>query len=1035
MSQTLNPAAFCLKQKTITLSLVLLVILYGIYAYQHLGRLSYPDFTIKTAMITTHYPGASPAEVEELVTDVLEEAIQSMSEVQEITSQSQAGVSYITVEMLPTLKSKQLPQIWDFLRKKMADVQPKLPQGCAKPIVTDDFGDVYGIYYALTCTEAFAQGKTQAEQLRWLKEQGRWLKKELLNIREVRDIAKIDFYGIQQEVIYLEIPLTKLATRGVIPYRIMQELETQNVIVDAGDVRIGSDSVRISPTGEFVSLDSILNIVVSDSAGESVITLGDLVNKDRLFRETQEPPTTLFRFNGKPAIAMGISTKAGGNVVFMGSDLDRMLQNLRENQWPGGLELHIISDQAHSVTEAVDAFLVNLYESLGIVILLLMLFMGWRSGLLIGLVLLLTILGTFIIMFFCGITLQIISLGALIIALGMLVDNAIVVLEETLIAIQKGVPRQDAAIDAVGKSQFSLLGATLIAILAFAAIGFAPDNIGEFCASLFQVLAISLSMSWVTAVTVLPLLCVSFLPDPKEIKADPYDTFFYRVCRRIVELALDHRWLCLGVTLLLLVGSVEGFRHIPNSFFGNSNRNQFFIDYWRAEGTAIEVTAADTYQIETFLLTLPGVRNTSAFIGSGSLRYILSYEHRDPASCFSQILVTVDDWKKIPEISEKVRTFMTTRFPDAKPQVRYFREGPSVSYAVELEFRGRNAAQLHRLANRAREIFAQFPETIELRDDWRQKVMLLRPEIRDDFVKKAGLNRAQISQSIHTSLKGMTVGWYRIGEENIPIQWRLPALERADVGNLGDIQVYCSSLHHFLRLDQLAYHLTNLEYEDPILRRVDRKPAITVQCNAQGIPASVLRGKIIQALKEADFQLPPGCEMTWRGEYEASSKGTGPLARIFPVCLLGMFLICVALFNHLLQPVIIFLTIPLSMIGVTLGLLFTGHSFEFLCIPGFLGLTGMLIKNAIVLVSAADSARISGEFSAWDAVVSTSVSRVRPVILASGTTVLGIAPLLGDTFYGALSAVIVGGLLAATLLTLLILPILYASFHRIQRGQ
>lgn len=1038
MSQTrINPASFCLKYKTITISCVILTVWYGIYAYNHLGRLSYPDFTIKTAMITTKYPGASPQEMEELVTEVLEEAVQSMSEVQEIKSQSLAGVSYITVEMLPTLKSRELPQIWDFLRKKINDVQPRLPSGCSRPVVNDDFGDVYGIYYSLSCSDAFAEGKPQAEQLRWLKEQGRWLKKELLNIHEVRDVARIDFYGIQQEVIYLEISQTKLATQSGIPYRIMKELANQNLITDAGSVRIGDDYVRISPTGEFLSLESILNIVVSDAAGESVITLRDLVEEESLHREMQDPPTTLYRHDGRPAVAMGISTKAGGNVVFMGEDLDVLLAELRETQWPQGLELDIISDQARSVTEAVDAFLINLYESLGIVVLLLMLFMGWRSGLLIGFVLLLTILETFIVMYFGGITLQVISLGALIIALGMLVDNAIVILEEILVSVTRGVPRQTAAVEAVSKCQFPLLGATLIAILAFAAIGLAPDNIGEFCASLFQVLAISLALSWVTAVTVLPLLCVWFLPEVKEVKENPYNSLFYRFYRGIVVLALTHRWTAITLTLGMLAVSIVGFGKIPDSFFGNSTRNQFFIDYWRAEGTAIEVTSADTRKIEEFLLKIPGVQCTSAFIGSGSLRYILSYEHRDPDACFSQILVTVDDWKKIGEISGKVRDFMKKNLPDAMPQVRYFREGPSVSYAVELEFRGRDAQELHRLANRVKLVFEQIPETIELRDNWRQKVKVLRPEIRDEIVKKAGLNRAEISHAIHTSLLGMNVGWFRVGEDNIPIEWRLPTEERADVGNLGDIRVYSSTLQTFLRLDQLAYHLTNLEYEDPILRRVDRKPAITVQCNAQNIPASVLRKKFIEALKNADFQLPPGYEMQWRGEFEASNKGRGPLMEIFPVCLLGMFLICVAMYNHFLQPVLIFLTVPLSIIGVTLGLLFTGHSFEFLCIPGVLGLSGMLIKNAIILITDTDSARvsgeISGEISAWDAVVNTAVSRFRPVVLASGTTILGIAPLMHDVFYGALSAVIVGGLLGATLLTLLILPVFYAAAHNIKR--
>lgn len=1035
----MNPASFCLQQKTITILLTVLAVFFGFYAYAHLGRLSYPDFTAKTAMITTRFPGASPAEVEELVTNVLEEALQSMNEVEKITSRSEAGVSYIRVEVFSSVPSRELPQVWDFLRKKMKDVQPQLPAGCAEPVINDDFGDVYGIYFALTCTESFARGKTQADQLRWLKEQGRWLKKELLNLNQVHDVARIDFYGIQPEVIYLEIPQAKLATQGILPFRIMQELENQNQLVDAGDVRVGNDSVRISPTGVFVSLENILGIMVSDSTGESVISLGDLVEKDHLVRETLEPPTTLFRFNGRPAIAMGISTKKGGNVVFMGDDISRLLQTLRRDQWPEGLEIHTISDQARNVTEAVDAFLMNLCESLGIVVVLLMIFMGWRSGLLIGAVLLLTVLLTFLVMYLCGIALQIISLGALIIALGMLVDNAIVVLEESLISVQHGVSRETSVLLAVKKNQFPLLGGTAVAILAFAAIGFAPDSIGEFCVSLFQVLAISLTMSWVTAVTVLPLLCVWFLPVPKTAKKTPYGSFFYRVYRSGLSVALAHRWCVVGGTVLLLVLAFWAFEKIPGSFFGNSARNQFLINYWRVEGTAIELTDADTRKIEAFLLTLPGVKSTSAFVGSGSLRFILTYEYRVPASCFSQILVTVEDWRQIPEIAAQAREFMKQNFPNAAPQVRFFREGPAVSYSIELEFRGANADELRRLANQTKAVFAQFPETIELRDDWRQKVMVLRPELREDFVKKAGLSRAEIARAIHTSLKGMTIGWFRVGEENIPICWRLPAEERADVSRLGGIQIYCANLRTFLRLDQLAYHLTTLEYEDPILRRVDRKPAIKVQCNARGVPASVLRKRLEEALQTADLKLPPGCEMTWRGEFEEANKGTKPIIRTFPLCLLGMFLICVGMFNRLLQPVLIFLTAPLSLIGGVLGLWFTGHSFEFLCIPGFLGLSGILFRNAIILIGETDRTRGQNagkcapapEKTDRDALIEAAVSRFRPVTLASGTTILGILPLLDDAFYGALSAVLVGGLLVATLLTLVVLPVFYSLAHGI----
>ncbi|MDO4630456.1 MAG: efflux RND transporter permease subunit, partial [Planctomycetia bacterium] len=514
-----------------------------------------------------------------------------------------------------------------------------------------------------------------------------------------------------------------------------------------------------------------------------------------------------------------------------------------------------------------------------------------------------------------------------------------------------------------------------------------------------------------------------------------YGDWYYHVYRWVVETALKFRWLTLGITSILLTVAVVGFLRIPSSFFGDSTRNQFYIDYYRAEGTAIEVTAEDVRNIEEFLLKTPGVQDTSAFIGSGSLRFVRNYEHHHPSSCFAQILVTVSDWREIPRIASDVRKFMAEKLPDGMPLMRYFREGPPVKYAVELQIRGREAKELHRLADVVKGVFSQIPETRELRDDWRQKVMVLRPEIREDAVKKAGFSRAEISRAVHTSLQGMTVGWFRLGEDNIPIQWRLPTAERTDVGNLGSLQIYSSTLRSFLRLDQLAYHIANLEYEDPILHRVNRKPTITVQCNAaDGVPASVLQKKLAEELEKGHFQLPPGYEMEWRGEWEACRKGTVPLVRNFPISLLGMFLICVAMYNHLRQPTLIFLTVPFSVIGAALGLFLSGNTFDFLCIPGFLGLCGMLIKNSIVLVTDTDHARRRQENTDWDAVVEAAVSRFRPVMLASGTTILAILPLLTDRFYGALAAVIIGGLFCATLMTLVVLPVLYAVFHGVKRN-
>ena len=593
----MNPASFALRKRTVMTVMTVVLALAGLGSYLQLGQLEDPTFTIKTALLVTAYPGASPLEVEQEVTDVVEEAVQAMGQIKEIRSTSRDGVSYIYVDIKDTFTSEELPQIWDELRRKVNDAQGLLPPGAGPTIVKDDFGDVYGVFFSLS-----GQGYSYAE----LKDYADILKTELLLCR---DVARIDLWGVRREVVYVEMKRARMSSLGISPMQIYQTVQAQNVVRPAGKIEVDGEYVRLEPTGEFANVEEIENLLIGGAEG--LVRLRDVAEVHRGY---QDPTEDLMLYNGKKAIGFGISVTDGGNVVTMGEAVKKRLAELEPNR-PVGMELNSIYYQSDVVTESVDIFMVNLLEAVVIVVILLMLFMGWQSGLLIGTVLLLTILATFIGMYLADIDLQKVSLGALILALGMLVDNAIVVADGVLVRMRRGQGREEAAENTVRDTQWPLLGATFVAILAFAAIGFSPGKVGEFCRSLFYVMAMSLLLSWVLAVTVTPLFCVWFISPPKPGAGDPYTSSFYRMYRRFLHRCLRLRWVALAAVLGMLFLAVQGFQFVPKGFFPDSTKRLFFVNYWKPQGTHIDQTSADLAGMEGAVRDIEGVENVTAIAG------------------------------------------------------------------------------------------------------------------------------------------------------------------------------------------------------------------------------------------------------------------------------------------------------------------------------------------------------------------------------------------------------------------------------------
>ncbi len=1017
----MNVAEASIRYRTITLVVTVALVGGGISAYQRLSRLEDPEFTIKEAQVFTRYPGATAMEVAEEVTNEIETAVQQLGELDYVTSISEPGLSTVRVVLKKETPKAALPQVWDELRRKVNDVQADLPPGTSTSLVNDDFGDVYGVFYAV-----YGDGYSYAE----LKEHAKLLRRELLLCR---DVGKIALYGDRPEVVYVEFSRARIAQLGLSPQTITATLAGQNLVAPAGRIQVGPEYVRIQPTGEIDSVEELGELLIlQDDATATKLYLKDIATIERGYAD---PPRAIMSYNGHPAIGLGISTVSGGNVVTMGQAVDQRLNDLQAVT-PIGIETGVIAHESEAVTTAVSGFVISLVEAIAIVIGVLMVAMGLRSGLLIGFILLLTVLATFVVMASQGVALERISLGALIIALGMLVDNAIVVVEGILINLQRGMDRITAASKIVGQTMWPLFGATVVAVLAFAAIGASQDSTGEYCRSLFLVILYSLMLSWVLAITVTPLLGTMFL----RVKAsaggdqdDPYGGLLFRVYRAFLESCIRARWLTLFVLVGLLILSIQGFGLVKKSFFPQSTRPQFMVHYWLPQGTHISRTEADLATIEAHVLEMEGVTEVATFVGQGSLRFLLTYAPEEANSAYGMLLVGVEDYRAIDALSAEIHNYLYENFPDGQAFSRKFVLGPGDPAKIHARLRGSDPDVLRGLATEATRIMYGVPNVTDIRDDWRQRVPLIRPVVAETQARNAGVTRAQVAQALETFSTGAQVGVYREEDELLPIIARSPLAERVDVGNLKDVQIWSPVARSAIPIRQVVLDFETTS-ENSIIRRRDRLPTLTVKCDPAVGEASPVFNRLrpqVEAMfaeKEREWKLS-GYSLEWGGEYEDSGKAQAALASKIPVIGLLVVLVVVFLFNSVRKPLIIFLTVPLAVIGVSAGLLLTDQPFGFMALLGFMSLAGMLIKNAIVLIDEINLQSSEGK-ATYDAIVDAGVSRVRPVSMAALTTVLGMIPLLADAFFVSMAVTIMFGLTFATVLTLIVVPVLYAVFFR-----
>ncbi|NKC20814.1 AcrB/AcrD/AcrF family protein [Pseudoalteromonas sp. S4498] len=1016
-------AKWSIENKVISWMFALLLLIAGAVSYLGLGQLEDPEFTLKKAMVVTMYPGASPQQVEEEVTFPIENAIQSLPYVDYVTSISSPGKSQITVEMKSKYRKKDLQQIWDELRRKVNDLAPKLPPGVMSPSVIDDFADVYGELYAIT-----GEGYSYDE----LKDYVDFLKRELVL---VEGVSKVTVAGEQQAQVIVEISTQKLSQLGIPPSHIFSLLQAQNTVSNAGKIRVGDESIRLHPTGEFTDVSELEGLLISKPGAKELIYLGDVA---KVTREYAEVPSHITRFAQQRALLVGVSFTSGVNVVEVGKEIEHHLQQL-EYQRPYGIKVNTVYNQPTEVETSVDGFIISLLEAVAIVIIVLLIFMGVKSGILIGGILLITVLGTFIFMKIFAIDLQRISLGALIIALGMLVDNAIVVTEGILINIKRGQSKIKAAVNIVEQTKWPLLGATIIGITAFAPIGLSSDASGEFAGSLFWVLLISLLLSWVTAITLTPFFANLMFKGPKqkssdtnEEEDDPYKGVIFTVYKSMLTFCLKNRAITIIAMILLLVAAVVGFKSVKQSFFPASNTPMFYVDYWHYQGADIRSTAQNVEKIESFLLDDPLVSEVTTTIGQGAPRFMLTYSPEKQYDAYGQLIVRVKDREAVITMIAKLREYELKHELDGKLKIKRMEIGPSTDAKIEARFSGPDPVVLRQLAEKAKDIFSQDDRAFNIRDNWRQRTKLIRPQFNESKARRLGISKADLDQLLLTSVSGNKVGLYRDGTQLLPIIARSPEDERLNVENLGDLQIFSPVLNVYVPVSQIVDKFS-VTWEDSLIMRRDRKRTITVMADHDVI-GDETPAKLFARVK-ADVEaiaLPQGYEMQWGGEYESSTDAQSAIFGSLPIGYLAMFMITVLLFNSVKKPLVIWSTVPLAIIGVTAGLVLLQAPFSFMALLGLLSLSGMLIKNGIVLMDQINIEIESGK-SPYQAVFDSGVSRVRPVSMAAITTILGMIPLLFDVFFQSMAVTIMFGLGFATILTLIVLPVLHCVYFGIKQ--
>lgn len=1002
---------YFLQNKSVTILLLGLIFLGGIFAYVKMGKLEDAPFTIKQALVITTYPGASPSEVQTQVTDVLEEAIQSLGELYYLKTENRAGISKITVYVKKEIRADQMQQLWDKLRRKVSDVQSKLPAGAGESIVNDDFGDVLGVFYGLT-----GHSYTPRE----LEQQAKLIKNDILT---VADVSKVEIYGIQVPTIDVAVHPALMASSGLTTRDIAAAFQAQNTVVDAGAIETNDNRIRIESTGNFFSLDDIRNLTIVSQTGEH-FRLADIATIEEGYKS---PISNMMRINGEPAVGIAISTVPTGNVVDMARLVRERVAWFGDNM-KEGFSLVPLYDQGHESSVANDGFILNLIISVVTVVLILLFFIGFKNGLLVGSGLIFAIFATLIVMLANGIALQRMSLAAIIIAMGMLVDNAIVVSDSVLVNMQRGMRKRIAIMRACSSTALPLLAATVIAILTFMPIYYSPHITGELLSSLVIVIGVSLMFSWVFALTQTPFFIQEFVrrPRPDELKSELFSGKIFDKFRSSLRFVIRYKYVTVCILVVLMFASAWSFKFIPKVFVPSLDKQYFTIDMWLPEGTRIQNSDLMASSIADYIASQEQTEMVSTYIGRTPPRYYLSNVAFGPQPNYAQLLIKAKTSKQARELHAILQDSLRLKYPEPLLKVNKFELSPLTEALIEARFLGPDQAVLDSLVGVAIEIMRTNPKVADARNEWGNMSMMIRPVYDPMKAGTVGITKSAMMESVKSIGDGLPVGVYRDNEKKVPVMLKSDVKAITDIDALGDFSVWNGDKS--APLSQVTERIeTTWEY--PQIRTYNRQLSMAAMCGArEGFTMMEVHSEIRDQIE--NIKLPAGYTFFWDSQFKDQNEGLVALSKFFPLAFLLLVVILVALFGNFREPIIIICVLPLSLIGVAIGLLLTGFEFGFFPIAGWLGLLGMIIKNVIVLIDEINIQHKSGR-DLYTAVIEATVSRTRPVLMAATTTIFGMVPLLFDVAFGGMAATIIFGLTLATGLTLFVTPALYAIFYKI----
>ncbi|WP_195280746.1 efflux RND transporter permease subunit [Parabacteroides johnsonii] len=1011
----MNLPVYSLENKKIIYFFLAVMLIGGIYSFFKLPKKEDSPFVIKQAVLVTQYPGATPQEVEKLITEPIEREIQSMSDVFQIKSESYFGMSKISIELQPTLAPDYMPVKWDELRRKVANIQPRLPSGASAINVSDDFGDVFGIYYALTADEGFTYDDMRD-----------WAQKIKTELTPIQGVQKVYLFAEQTQVVNVRISVPKLANLGIDPNSIQQVLQTQNLLVNTGEIMTGTYQLRVRAEGTYKSIEDIRDqLIVTKGGGE--VRLGDIAIIERGY---MDPPSNLMRVDGKRAIGIGVATGAKDDVVAVGDAVAEHLKEM-EQLFPIGMELKTIYPENQIANEANNGFILNLIESLLIVIVIIFLVMGSRAGMLVGSSLLFSVGGTLLIMLIWGVGLNRTSLAAFIIAMGMLVDNAIVVTDNAQVGIKRGLSRYQALVDGATKPQWALLGATFIAVCSFLPMYLAPASVAEIVKPLFIVLAVSLGLSWILALTQTTTFGSFILKEAKPGESkDPYDTRLYHQFEKVLARLIKRRYLTLTSVVATLFLSLFIMAIMPQSFFPIMNKPYFRADLIFPEGYGIDDVERNVIKIEDYLKNNEKIKSYSFTLGGSPVRYYLASSSIGPKPNFANVLIETKDAKDAQSEENKFYEYMVANYPDILTRSALFALSPVPDAAIEIGFVGDNIDTLVALTQRAQEIARKNDMVMEVRNSWGNKVPVWKPLYSQEKGLRLGITRQQMAYSLRSATNGVPLGEYREGDVFMPILLKDADRDSMNLNDIKTLPVY-SAKGRSVKVEQVIDDFS-LDYEYSVVKRYNRQRYMMMQCEPKrGANTMAAFSQLWQEIQQ-EVQVPEGYKLQYFGEQSEQDKGNKAIAANIPLMFGLIYLTLLFLFpKYYRKPVLIMCMLPLIFIGVVLGLLVFGKSLDFFAMLGLLGLIGMNIKNAIVLVDEIGLQLDSG-LSPVNAVIEATKTRIVPVTMASGTTILGMLPLLGDAMFAGMAATIMGGLFVSTILTIFVLPVTYCIFFKIK---